>query len=247
MATPELPEEQHLDSHQLELGDETNSTATAEEHISSWQSQNTTYASTATNHVHASLINQSDHTVGQIPSHMADLNFMFFDPAENVQGQHDLNWLFEGALSDLDFDRGSILNGPSTVSPMSTTSCQLATRDLIAPEDAWVAVQSRLIPALSTIPPSLLGSTFFEPANLQDFCRLYFNNYNSHSYTRLRSVRVKRHLCLWLPLSPWEPLCPKMTLISLRRSRYTTVCDGLYLPLTLSSHLHHCSAYKHYF
>lgn len=177
---PEPSAESRANSHSIEVENGSNFTQMDDDQMIRWQSQHVVDTTVSQVHGPPPIDQPLSESIACMPPNITDLNFMFFEPFENAQGQQDLNWLFEGGLSDLDFDRGSILDAQSTVSPLSTTSCQFITDDSLASTDHWVAVRSRLVTALSSIPASVLQSSFFEPSNLHLFKQLYFQHYNAH-------------------------------------------------------------------
>jgi hypothetical protein len=111
---------------------------------------------------------------------------VFFDPATDVQGvREDLDWLFSNQLTDANADTyytAPWSNAvPPSLSPSSTNSFQGHDTNSSTPVGEWNEVRAGVLSALDLILPApILQSSFFEAESMQNFCSLYFNNYNAH-------------------------------------------------------------------
>ncbi|OJJ48597.1 hypothetical protein ASPZODRAFT_150792 [Penicilliopsis zonata CBS 506.65] len=127
---------------------------------------------------------------------------LFFDSACLPDSLRDFEWLFDNVSADF----GAASEGASNINnsntsgisrerSMSTTTVDLSpssfsmqTSQIRSPPlmdsssyfAPWVTVQGRLLEALRILPPEILVSSFFYPANLARFFELYFENYHHH-------------------------------------------------------------------
>lgn len=110
---------------------------------------------------------------------------MFFDSSMDTQGLSDeLDWLF-GTISPEQADvyeppPDQQENAIPSFSPHSTNSLPSLIDLTSTNEGLWQRVCEKIMSALRDVLPACLGSSFFQPANLEQFYRIYFANYNTH-------------------------------------------------------------------
>ncbi|KAH8884065.1 hypothetical protein GQ53DRAFT_731226 [Thozetella sp. PMI_491] len=110
--------------------------------------------------------------------------YTFFDGPSDAGGlTQDLDWLFGHSPNDGSFDalRGLQVNSVhvAVTSPGYETSSQGSLPASYA-DAAYLLPRESILATLASLPPNILGSSFFDAANLDMFMRNYWRQFNPH-------------------------------------------------------------------
>lgn len=119
-------------------------------------------------------------------SHLQGGFQMLFDSTNDTQGlSQELDWLFgtlspdQDGIHDLYANTGEMVWVPP-FSPSSTLSHQSSINATSGLDTVWHDVREKILLCLHPLSVEIMESSFFDPANLEKFYHIYFNNYNTH-------------------------------------------------------------------